>query len=103
MVKLGDRYMVIYLVETVFILPFQAAPAFLTESNAQHASKHSSKSAGPAANVFSKFDVMETSYHIVCDQIDLHLCDDPGSKSVNRHKPEIWLEFCNVPSVCTLY
>ncbi|XP_047737190.1 uncharacterized protein LOC108673136 [Hyalella azteca] len=35
------------------------------------------RAAGPS--VFHKFDVIETSYHLVCERIDLYLCDDPGS------------------------
>lgn len=29
---------------------------------------------------FDVFDVKETSYHFMCEKIDLHFCDDPGSK-----------------------
>ena len=27
---------------------------------------------------FSRYDVVETSYHFYSDRIDLHFCDDPG-------------------------
>ncbi|XP_043208807.1 UHRF1-binding protein 1-like, partial [Amphibalanus amphitrite] len=30
------------------------------------------------SRVFAKYDVVETSYHLYSDRIDLHLCDDPG-------------------------
>jgi len=33
-----------------------------------------------AARVFSHYDVVETSYHVYSDRIDLHLCDDPGGR-----------------------
>ena len=36
------------------------------------------QSANAAAKVFSRYDVVETSYHFYSDRIDLHLCDDPG-------------------------
>lgn len=35
-----------------------------------------------SARIFDAFDVKETSYHLVCEKIDLHFCDDPGGKSV---------------------
>ncbi|XP_043263704.1 UHRF1-binding protein 1 isoform X1 [Colletes gigas] len=31
------------------------------------------------SKIFSRYDVVETSYHFLCQRIDLHLCDDPGS------------------------
>lgn len=40
--------------------------------------KKKAASANVAAKVFSKYDVVETSYHFYSDRIDLHLCDDPG-------------------------
>lgn len=33
-----------------------------------------------AQRMFSVFDVRETSYHFFSSRIDLHLCDDAGSK-----------------------
>ncbi|XP_021938763.1 UHRF1-binding protein 1-like isoform X4 [Zootermopsis nevadensis] len=30
------------------------------------------------SRIFSRYDVVETSYHFLCQRIDLHLCDDPG-------------------------
>ena len=32
--------------------------------------------------VFTKYDVVETSYHFFSERIDLHFCDDPGSKFI---------------------
>ena len=40
--------------------------------------KKANSSANVAAKVFSRYDVVETSYHFYSDRIDLHLCDDPG-------------------------
>lgn len=37
-------------------------------------------SANDAARIFEAFDIKETSYHFICDKINLHLLDDPGSK-----------------------
>lgn len=34
----------------------------------------------PAQRSFNMFDVKETSYHFYSQRIDLHLCDDAGSK-----------------------
>ncbi|XP_053985581.1 bridge-like lipid transfer protein family member 3B isoform X2 [Hylaeus volcanicus] len=31
------------------------------------------------SKIFSRYDVVETSYHFLCQRIDLHLCDDPGN------------------------
>jgi hypothetical protein len=38
-----------------------------------------------AAKVFARYDVIETSYHLYSDRIDLHLCDDPGGKGRSCH------------------
>lgn len=42
----------------------------------------------PAQRSFNMFDVKETSYHFYSQRIDLHLCDDAGSKlwSFTDHK-----------------
>ena len=40
--------------------------------------KKANSSTNVAAKVFSRYDVVETSYHFYSDRIDLHLCDDPG-------------------------
>lgn len=41
-----------------------------------------------AQRSFNMFDVKETSYHFSSQRIDLHLCDDPGSKSCGKKNPE---------------
>lgn len=40
--------------------------------------KKASAQTNMSAKVFSRYDVVETSYHLYSDRIDLHLCDDPG-------------------------
>lgn len=37
-----------------------------------------SKAAKASSRIFSQYDVVETSYHFMSNQIILHLCDDPG-------------------------
>ena len=66
----------------LFILHVQSLPDFYDQQAQLHHNKPINKDSSAAAsmNVFSKFDVIETSYHLVCEQIDLHLCDDPGSE-----------------------
>jgi len=32
------------------------------------------------SKIFTKYDVVETSYHFLSQRIDLHLCDDAGGK-----------------------
>ncbi|XP_076231903.1 bridge-like lipid transfer protein family member 3B isoform X2 [Calliopsis andreniformis] len=31
------------------------------------------------SKIFTRYDVVETSYHFLCQRIDLHLCDDAGT------------------------
>lgn len=59
--------------------PLQSLPDFYGQQSQQ---KNATSGAGGGINhsVFHKFDVIETSYHLVCEHIDLHLCDDPGSE-----------------------
>ena len=38
-----------------------------------------------SAKIFDHFDVKETSYHFLCEKIDLHFCDDPGGGR-SRHE-----------------
>ena len=63
------------------IICFLCAFQSLSESQDQIKDKKKSsrtQSANAAAKVFSRYDVVETSYHFYSDRIDLHLCDDPG-------------------------
>ena len=65
----------------VYLFTFQS----LSESQDQTKDKTSRKkaqSANAAAKVFSRYDVVETSYHFYSDRIDLHLCDDPGGSKL---------------------
>lgn len=58
------------------------------------------------SRVFSKYDVVETSYHFLSQRIDLHLCDDPGGTVLhlidcflvfNYFRPFfLSLNFCNM-------
>ncbi len=49
------------------------------------ATKKKTPASCAAAKVFSRYDVIETSYHLYSDRIDLHLCDDPGGKGRSCH------------------
>ena len=49
------------------------------------ATKKQTAAACAASKVFSRYDVIETSYHLYSDRIDLHLCDDPGGKGRSCH------------------
>lgn len=46
----------------------------------QSANRPSENAQTSAQRMFSIFDVRETSYHFFSQRIDLHLCDDAGSK-----------------------
>ncbi|KAK4329270.1 hypothetical protein Pmani_000380 [Petrolisthes manimaculis] len=48
-------------------------------SSTTGSSSSSSKQNHPSVSkMFSKCDVLETSYHFYSERIDLHFCDDPG-------------------------
>ena len=34
----------------------------------------------PASALFNRFDIHETSYHVLTGRIDLHICDDVNGK-----------------------
>ncbi|XP_033218279.1 UHRF1-binding protein 1-like [Belonocnema kinseyi] len=53
----------------------------LPEHQAQVSQQTRSKSAShtPISKIFTRYDVVETSYHFLSQRIDLHLCDDPGA------------------------
>ncbi|CAK1542504.1 unnamed protein product [Leptosia nina] len=44
----------------------------------QIATRSSSSEKDILARMFARYDVRETSYHLLAPRIDLHLCDDPG-------------------------
>ncbi|XP_033611265.1 UHRF1-binding protein 1-like isoform X3 [Cryptotermes secundus] len=51
----------------------------LPEYQAQISQQARSKELKSAiSRIFSRYDVVETSYHFLSQRIDLHLCDDPG-------------------------
>ncbi|KAI4463582.1 hypothetical protein MML48_4g00014003 [Holotrichia oblita] len=57
----------------------QKATQELPEYRAQIAQQERVKGDTPILKLFSKYDVVETSYHFLSQQIILHLCDDPGN------------------------
>lgn len=68
----------------------------LPEYQAQIAQQNRQQNAGTDANAaqsaaqksFNMFDVKETSYHFFSQRIDLHLCDDAGSRFIfHLHHP----------------
>lgn len=50
----------------------------LPEYRAQYSQQTRLKNDSPISKLFSRFDVVETSYHFLSHQIILHLCDDQG-------------------------
>ncbi|GLV35400.1 uncharacterized protein CBL_01450 [Carabus blaptoides fortunei] len=50
----------------------------LPEYQAQKAQEARSNEASAISKIFSRYDVVETSYHFLSQHIVLHLCDDPG-------------------------
>lgn len=52
----------------------------LPEYQAQKAQEARSNEASAISKIFSRYDVVETSYHFLSQHIVLHLCDDPGGK-----------------------
>ena len=69
------------------MLPFQSLSAFQEKSKEKEGRRKSQQQQGAqcaAARVFSRYDVIETSYHFYSDRIDLHLCDDPGGSELTR-------------------
>jgi len=66
-----------------FALHFQSLPEYhaqITQTNAIDTRLVHTK--------FDLYDVKETSYHFVCEKIDLHFCDDPGGEWI--HLPGYW-------------
>jgi hypothetical protein len=55
---------------------FQSLPEFVAQQ-AQSATSDRHKQSD-SSRIFDAFDVKETSYHLVCEKINLHFCDDPG-------------------------
>ena len=74
----------IYLFITIQKQSQVTSPQHHQSSSPQHPSvpqqRHGSKSQQLKADLFKRFDIKETSYHLYTGRIDLHLCDDvtPG-------------------------
>lgn len=49
---------------------------------AQEALQNVLKPVKATSRMFALYDVVETSYHFMSNQIVLHLCDDPGGKYI---------------------
>lgn len=54
----------------------EVLPEYQAQISQQSRSKSQSHTA--ISRLFTKYDVVETSYHFLSQRIDLHLCDDPG-------------------------
>ncbi|PSN57252.1 hypothetical protein C0J52_02548 [Blattella germanica] len=54
----------------------EVLPEYQAQISQQQARTKEQKSA--ISRIFSRYDVVETSYHFLSQRIDLHLCDDPG-------------------------
>jgi len=68
---------------------FAAAHLASQGSPTSAAAKVGSQSQQKKAELFSRFDVKETSFHVYTGRIDLHLCDDasPGNLTL----PYLWV------------
>ncbi|GFT12955.1 UHRF1-binding protein 1-like [Nephila pilipes] len=58
----------------------QKAKQKLEQQPDKHTFGSHSKSSTPLCPAFYRHDVVETSYHVLCSRIDLHLCDDMDPK-----------------------
>lgn len=54
--------------------------AQIAQQSRQQTGNEANATVSPAQRSFDMFDVKETSYHFFSQRIDLHLCDDAGSK-----------------------
>ncbi|XP_076228302.1 bridge-like lipid transfer protein family member 3B isoform X4 [Nomia melanderi] len=54
----------------------EVLPEYQAQISQQSRTKNQCNTA--IAKVFTRYDVVETSYHFLCQRIDLHLCDDVG-------------------------
>ncbi|XP_012273649.1 UHRF1-binding protein 1 [Orussus abietinus] len=55
----------------------EVLPEYQAQISQQARSK--TQSNPTASKILAGYDVVETSYHFLCQRIDLHLCDDPGA------------------------
>ncbi|GIY82408.1 UHRF1-binding protein 1-like [Caerostris extrusa] len=58
----------------------QKAKQKLEQQPDKHIYSSHNKSSTPLCPAFYRHDVVETSYHVLCSRIDLHLCDDMDPK-----------------------
>lgn len=58
---------------------FQELPEYRAQLDQQARQKDQSHNS-TLSKIFSIYDVVETSYHFVSQNIVLHLCDDAGGK-----------------------
>lgn len=59
---------------------FQVLPEYQAQLSQQTTPRSKNQFNSAIAKIFSKYDVIETSYHFLTQKIDLHLCDDLGCK-----------------------
>ena len=72
-------YKYLYLRESRIIFShFKVLPEYQAQISQQSRTKNQYNTA--ISKIFTRYDVVETSYHFLCQRIDLHLCDDAGSK-----------------------
>ncbi|XP_015435218.1 PREDICTED: UHRF1-binding protein 1 [Dufourea novaeangliae] len=55
----------------------EVLPEYQAQISQQTRTKNQYTSA--ISKIFTRYDVVETSYHFLCQRIDLHLCDDAGN------------------------
>lgn len=59
---------------------FKVLPEYQAQISQQSRTKNQFNT--PISKLFSKHDVVETSYHFWSQRIDLHLCDDVGGELI---------------------
>ncbi|XP_054714302.1 LOW QUALITY PROTEIN: bridge-like lipid transfer protein family member 3B [Uloborus diversus] len=67
----------------------QKAKQKLEQQPDRHVPGTHSKSNLPLSPAFYRHDVVETSYHVLCSRIDLHLCDDMDPKDGRSQHPNL--------------
>ncbi|KAK9304641.1 hypothetical protein QLX08_004066 [Tetragonisca angustula] len=55
----------------------EVLPEYQAQISQQSRTKNQCNTA--ISKIFTRYDVVETSYHFLCQRIDLHLCDDAGN------------------------
>jgi len=62
----------------VYLIIFKVLPEYQAQISQQSRTKNQYNTA--ISKIFTRYDVVETSYHFLSQRIDLHLCDDAGGK-----------------------